>query len=258
MKILITGGGGYLGRTLTGELSKNHQVTSINRSHLNLIDFEQVKKYISFKDFDYIIHTASKGGRRDEADNALNYFHNMKMFLNLSHFQIPMFIFGSGAEFKLNKSFYGQFKFDVCNIIQNTPHVYQLRLWGCFGNYEEPQRFIKNNITKYISGSPITIHNDIKMDFFYDKDITTILEGYFNGEITYQFLNLCYNQTYKLSEIADKINKLSQHHTSPIDIMEVGGEDYYCKFNKLPTSIESKLLGLDKGIKQLYDSIKKN
>ena len=56
MKILVTGGSGFIGRNIIPILSKEHEILSPERKNLNLLDSFQVKKYIKEKEFDIILN----------------------------------------------------------------------------------------------------------------------------------------------------------------------------------------------------------
>jgi len=104
MKILITGGNGYLARNLNRLLtSKGHVIYSPSRMELDMLKLDDVKKtFHTFKP-DATIHCAIKGGMRGEKDTFENvYVPNIEMFENLMKAgsnQDPIIFFGSGAEF---------------------------------------------------------------------------------------------------------------------------------------------------------------
>jgi len=58
MKILITGGTGFLGTNLTKILKKNHDVTSCSSKNLNLFNYKSFEKFKN-KKFDIIFHLAA-------------------------------------------------------------------------------------------------------------------------------------------------------------------------------------------------------
>jgi dTDP-4-dehydrorhamnose reductase len=66
MKILVTGGSGFIGRSLIKALKEEHDIFSPSSKELDLTSSEAVDKYLRNKYFDWVIHCAIEGGRRKE------------------------------------------------------------------------------------------------------------------------------------------------------------------------------------------------
>tara|TARA_E500000318_G_C3396030_1_gene147898 strand:+ start:209 stop:541 length:333 start_codon:yes stop_codon:yes gene_type:complete len=103
MKILITGGNGFVGRNLIKILEKDYDIYSPSSSQLDLTDEKSVEEYLRNKFFDVVIHCAIKGGRRNVQDTAFTLQDNLKMFFNLMNNKdrFDRFInFSSGADWE--------------------------------------------------------------------------------------------------------------------------------------------------------------
>ena len=74
MKVLITGGSGFIGRNLVEQLSLNHIILSPTHKQLDLTDETAVELYFLTNSFDVIIHCACR-----EGSNCLE--DNLRMFL---------------------------------------------------------------------------------------------------------------------------------------------------------------------------------
>ena len=61
MKILITGGNGFIGRSLIKALNQEHDVFSPSSKELDVTNSYDVEKYLQNKYFDWVIHCAIKG-----------------------------------------------------------------------------------------------------------------------------------------------------------------------------------------------------
>ena len=59
MKVLFTGGSGFIGRNVIPILREKYEVITPTRSELNLLDTNEVEKYIVNGKFDVIIHSAN-------------------------------------------------------------------------------------------------------------------------------------------------------------------------------------------------------
>ena len=83
MKILITGGSGFVGKSLVNALNEEHEVYSPSSNELDLTDSQQVKAYLQNKYFNIVIHCAIKGGSRTQPDTAETLYQNLSMFFHL-------------------------------------------------------------------------------------------------------------------------------------------------------------------------------
>tara|TARA_R110002153_G_scaffold89622_1_gene219310 strand:- start:179 stop:967 length:789 start_codon:yes stop_codon:yes gene_type:complete len=257
MKILITGGNGYIAKSLNKGLwdgTNRPNITSITRKDFNLIDRESTNNWFNGKYFDVVIHTAVVGGSRLKKDNGDIFYKNIQMFYNLlnnKHCFNKLIHFGSGAELNMPTDPYGLSKNIISRIINNEPNFYNIRIFGVFDENELDTRFIKNNIKRYINKQPIEIHQDKLMDLFYMKDLVTLVKHFTyknnlpkNIDCTYG-IDACH-----LSDIANIINNLSDYKVE-INIGENKGKKYVGDWN--PLNIE--WIGLEQGIKETYKQL---
>lgn len=254
--ILITGGNGYIAQSLAKSLSEYNIITK-PRQELDISNSEQVDEFFNSHQVDYVIHTATKGGKRTLPDTQEVYDTDLAMFNNLARHSDKykrMFVFGSGAEFTLQPPFYGKVKREITQLTSQYDNITVLRLYGCFGELEEPQRFFKNNLTKYYKREALEVHNNIYMDFFYDKDIATVIEMYMQDSSLPGVLDLAYSGKFRLGELAAMINSLDDHKVG----ITVGdsNNNHYISNARLPEVIEDRLVGLYEGIRTSYNNIK--
>lgn len=266
-KILVTGGNGYIAKSIVSLLHNEYDITSISRSDFDLSNREQTDKYFKDKYFDYVIHTAIKGGSR-LVEDSLDITHtNLSMFYNLlnnkSHYS-SLINLGSGAELGLPTSPYGLSKNVISKLILNIPYFHNIRIFGIFDENELDTRFIKSSIKKYINHQPIEIHQDKQMDFFYMKDFIQVLKFFLNKNIGADGPPKEWNCSYKskltLNQIANIINNLDTYKV-PINIQSsISGENYigiyntpYIDSTQIPVI---KYIGLEEGIKEIYDKLK--
>ena len=258
MKILITGGDGYIAKSISKGLwngSDRYDITSINRKDFDLTDREATDKWFYGKHFDVVIHTAVKGGSRLSEDNSDIFYQNIQMFYNLLNNKSSfgkLINFGSGAERQMPTDPYGLSKNVINKLIQFEPNFYNIRIFGVFDENELNTRFIKNNINNYIDKKEITIYQDKLMDFFYMKDLVEVVKYYIIKTNLPKITECVYPRKLFLSDIAKMINKLSSYKV-PIKLLDSRTSPPY--IGNTP-SIDIKTIGVTKGIKEVYNKLK--
>ena len=258
MRILITGGNGNISKILKNKLFLKHDVTSISRTEFDLLNYEELKKYLSDKLFDILIHTAITGGRRTNIETGEVVYKNLLMFENLIKFENKFKLiinFDSGAiydrstdinnrkEDELNTipfDYYGFSKYLIYNRSLQHDKIINFRIFNIFHANEEPDRFIKSCFLAKKNNKTIKIFQNKYFDFVYENDFTKIVEYYIDNQI-----NISYQKKYKLSEIAELIlgNK---------DLIQIDDDTLkynYCGDGSLLNSLDIPLDGLESSIK---------
>lgn len=279
MRFFVTGGRGFIGRNVKECLEEQgHEVVSPTSEELDLL-----KPIDLDEKFDAIVHCAIKGGRRDISDSPTIVYENIAMFqhvwdLHKKSGSRYFFNIGSGAEedrkrdvrnmtapLDIPTDFYGLSKRTIHECFKHDHTYVNLRAYGVFGKYEEPQRFIRTALENYRDGKNITIHAEKRMDFFYVKDIAVLIEKITESPIEFGLpdnsLNLSYNdRILYLGDIARYINTLDDHEVGIRYRSSVIGRDYYGSVDKLEFIcehvIEHKLTGFKQAIKEYYEQLR--
>jgi nucleoside-diphosphate-sugar epimerase len=258
MKILITGANGYIAKRLTASLRNTHEVYTITRQQLDLVDSKAVNSWFEDKYFDVVIHAAVKGGSRlNPPEGSDIILSNLLMYDNLMHCRNKfgrLIHFGSGAE-KFLDSPYGFSKHIINRLMKLDPKSVNIKIYAVFDANELDTRFIKNNIQRYINCEDMVIHQDKKMDFFYMKDLISLVEWLINQrkeEFPIQEINCSYLEKNTLTQIAKMINSLSDYKVN-IKIENEGQGDDYCDTHPI---MPFNLIGLEQGIKETYNKLK--
>ena len=199
IKILLTGGSGFIGRNIYNSLKSNYQITRPSSKKLDLTDREQVLKFFEPRFFDVVIHCAIKGGRRNEPDSEQVLQKNLTMYFNLMNCKssFKRFInFASGAEYdktyNINHSIddlkdiyptspYSMSKNIISRLVNTDENSFNLRIYGAFGPDEEEDRFILYNLKRYKEKKSIKMIQNRYWDFIYIDDLITVLELYINN-----------------------------------------------------------------------------
>lgn len=229
-KVLITGGNGFIGRNLVESLQEHYQVCAPSSMELDLRDTEKTAQYLEEQSFDTVIHCANTNStridkRRIEPYDVLS--GNLRMYWNLarcSQLYAKMYYFGSGAEFDvqhympyMSENYFGEYipqdaygfsKYIMNQDAMKSENIYNLRLFGVYGKYEEwNRRFISNNMCRILRGTNISINQDMEFDYLYIDDLCRIMVWFIEHTPKYHDYNVCTGHSVRLSEIADIIGE---------------------------------------------------
>lgn len=270
MNILITGGNGYIAKSLSRKI-KNCDICLASKKDLDLTVSDSVNSFFKDKYFDVVLHTAISGGKRGIEEKTSNLYENCSMHFNILRNQKKFgkyISFGSGAEFdreldidnftdtkeRYPIDYYGMSKKIIALTGETVDKFYNIRIFAVFNEHENSTRMIKQNILKYINKESIIIHQDKYMDFFYMDDLVSVVEYFINHTYHAKEINCVYKEKYKLSDIAKLINNLDNYRVNiNIENKEMG-KSYIGKYDMQAMPIRT--FGLETGIKAMYDKIK--
>ena len=252
-KLLITGGTGFIGKNLKEKLINKYEIYAPIRQELDLTNTESVRLYLKEHKFDTVIHCANTNSTRVEKAEVSSYdilSLNLRMYWNLarcSHMYGKMYYFGSGAEFdaqhyipKMSEDYFGKYipqdaygfsKYIMNQDARKSDNIYNLRLFGVYGKYEEwNRRFISNNMCRIIRGLNISINQDMRFDYLYIDDLCQIMLWFIEHTPKYHDYNVCTGNSIRLSEIADSIGKECGRGL-PVHILKEGEKKPYVADN---------------------------
>lgn len=231
-KILITGSTGFIGKNLLNGLEGNFEIFAPSRAELDLLDSFSAYEFIKKNKIDTVIHCAAYGVSRSSTQNQNEILkNNLQMFFNLekcSKLYKRMICLGSGAEYdkehyvpKMKESFfdtfvpqdaYGFSKYIISKYAITKSNIYILRIFGCFGKYEDwKRRFISNACCKALFGMDITINKNVLFDYLYVEDLIRIIEWFIDCKnLKYQDYNVCTGKSVDLLSLAKKIVTISK------------------------------------------------
>jgi GDP-L-fucose synthase len=213
MKIVILGSKGFVGRNLTQHLSKTHHVFPLSRGVINLLDFDEVTKFLKEYNPDVVINAAATMTQASTISDARNNLGIFMNFYNNRHLFGRFLNLGSGAEFDRSKNINIASSEDIFNILpedsygfgQNikarlsvtTENFFNLRIFNCFGWGEIQTRIFP----KFIHESePLTV-DDRLFDYFSIQDLCTVVDYYVTEhEPKYKDINCVYRSKKLISD----------------------------------------------------------
>lgn len=251
MKILILGSSGFIGRNLKEyfELLGQYDLLCPSHSQLDILDENAVDNYLRIHKPDVVINAAiCRNPRYFSSTQSMGELEqDLRMFFNFEKRQDmfgKMICFGSGAEFgkqnyivsvnegdfplDLPINEYGIAKYTICNLIENSKNIYNLRVFGLFGKYENWRTtFISGACCKAIFRLPITIRQNVVFDYLYINDFCSMVNTFINSTPVYHTYNATSGRKIELIKLAEIIKKVSGHDELPIYICKPGyGNEY--------------------------------
>ena len=272
MKILITGGNGNIANIIKKNLFTDFDITSINRDNFDILQLNELEKYLSDKYFDILIHTAIKGGRRTKEENEKIVYQNLLMFENLLKFSYKFKLiinFDSGAIYNrstdinnrkeeelitIPNDYYGFSKYLIYKRSLEYQNIINFRIFNIFHINEENDRFIKSCFLSKKNQTKLQIFQDKYFDFIYEDDFIKIIKYYINNYDNLNLnlpktINLSYINKYKLSTIANMII----NNNELIEIIDNDCKLNYCGDGKLLNDINMQLDGFEESLKKYND-----
>jgi UDP-glucose 4-epimerase len=235
MRILITGGSGFIGRNLAEQLSSSrssaYEVVAPSSRELDLLDASAVGKYLRARRFDVIVHAATTRSNRGLAAPPDMLDRNCRMFFNLARHSLQfgkMIHLGSGAEYvkaglpaRVKEEYfdtcvptepYGFSKYICAKYIERAERerIVELRLFAVFGQYEDYRvRFISNACCRAVKGLPIVLRQDIVFDYLYIKDLVKLTMWFIENDARHKAYNVCSGRAVAISELAGMIARVA-------------------------------------------------
>jgi len=275
-KILVTGGNGYLGRSISKMLnsSGHFEVMAISRTNVDLMNANDVAIFLKNNGpFNVVIHTAIIGGKRTDIDSPQTTYDNLVMFTNISNCNMyfnSLINIDSGASYdrrndiymfhesELLKSYpidyYGLSKNLIAKTCLLNKNYYNLRIFNVFDPDELDTRFLKTIYNNYINKEEIIV-NDCFFDFFSMEDLFTIVQYIILDFCKYNDLNCSYLKKKTLSQIAKYIATnilpgLNYKVSNPETLNKS-----YCGNGSYLNSLPLHFVGLEQGIKNYYKKL---
>ena len=285
--MLLTGGSGFIGRNIIETAPEWCEITAPRHSELELTDQKSVDSFFESHELDAVIHCAVKPGHRNAGDTSDLLKCDLQMFYNLARNTEPrgvkLLSLGSGCCYDMRNyrpkmkeedmganipaDDTGLAKYISSLHALSSKHIYDLRVFGIFGKYEDYAiRFISNAACKAVHGLPITIKQNRKFDYIQVDDFVKILEIFLKNEPERHAYNITPDSSVSLYDLAVMVRSAAGRHDLPIQVAEEGIGLEYSGDNSLFreefgfgfTPVEESVKSLTEWYKSRIDSIDKN
>lgn len=273
MKILFTGGTGFIGRNIVPILKKKYDVYAPNRKELNLLDEAAVSAYIQQNAIDIVIHAAVPNLLPGNDDPSTLLRDSLKAFMNLYNMRDcykKMIYFGSGAEYdktldisyvteeqlgrSIPKNDYGFAKYIMNAFARSSQNIYNLRIFGCYGPTDADFKLITSAIHSCLGGEDIRIRQNAWFDFMYVEDIVPILDYFINHTPQYHDYNMCTGKRIQNIEVCQIVAELTGSFCKVVVSSESNGKEYTASNKRLLNEIpDIQFTDIKKGIKKQID-----
>jgi GDP-L-fucose synthase len=154
-----------------------------------------------------------------------------------------MIFFGSGAEFSrenwipmMSEQYfdthvpadqYGFSKYLMAKYAENAENIYNLRLFGVFGKYEDWQiRFISNACARAAHDLPIIIRQNVFFDYLYIDDLIKIVKLFIARVVRTKTYNVCTGSAVDLYTLATQVLTVSGKKLDILVVKEGLGREY--------------------------------
>jgi UDP-glucose 4-epimerase len=222
LKVLITGGSGFIGRNLAAQYAGRHEIAAPARAELDLLDADAVRRYLACHRFDAVIHAATERSNRGMNPRPDLLDRNCRMFFNLARNEQSfgrMFFFSSGAVYgrthwqpRMPEEYfdahvpdddYGFSKYICAKAIGRMDRIHELRLFGVFGPYEDWHvRFLSNACARAVWDLPIVIRQNVRFDYLDVEDLGWILESFLRSNPRHRSYNVASGRVFALQTLA--------------------------------------------------------
>lgn len=281
-KILIIGSSGFIGSNISEYLKKSscYDIYAPSSTDLDATNEIDVKRFLENKYYDVIIHCAVDNSSIKKYKNDKNQMRNtLQMFYNFEkykHMFGKMLYFGSGAEYDKSKDIidvcendfgrsipdddYGFAKYIISKQIEKTDNIYNLRLFGVFGENEYwKTKFISNICCKSLKNIPLTIRQNVYFDYLWINDLCKIVDWFINNTPKYRVYNVTTGKKIDLLTIANIVNSL-RCEKLPIFVCKEGlANEYTSNNSRLLNEIKDmEFTPIEESIKQLLLYYKNN
>ncbi len=267
MKLLLTGGSGFIGRNLLEALRARHDAFAPSHRALDVADTAAVDRLFRERRFDAVLHAAVEGGDRVLESTLRGYWNLARHAEEVKR----LFYFGSGAEYgkqrdlvKVSETEIGRFvpqdAYGLAKLLCNEDarrrlRVTNLRLFGVYGPHEGYLfRFISNSIVKTLLGLDIVVRQDVVFDYLAIADLVAIVEKFLERDPALTDVNVTPTESISLRQVLALISSASSRPPRIFFENEGLNHEYTGHNGRLLGALgEFQFTPYEEGIRRLYE-----
>lgn len=241
MKVLLTGGSGFIGRNVVEQLGGRYEILAPTHTELELTDADAVAAWLVRHPVDAVIHAAVRPGHRNAADPSRQLEINLRMFTNLTRHPDAwgsMIYLSSGAAYstqadvvraregdvgrRVPNDEHGFSRYVLAQLARQTANCVELRPFGVFGKYEDYAiRFISNAICKTLFDLPVTLRRDRSFSYLWVDDLMPVLAHFLEAPAASGAFNVTPDASDSLRDLAGLVVAVSGKDL-PVVVAEEG------------------------------------
>jgi len=247
VKVLLTGGSGFIGRNLVDRLGGRFELLAPPRAELDLLDEASVRAWLSRNPVDAVVHAATIPGHRNAPPARDLGLGNVRMALHLFRNAPPEALFvvlGSGAEYDASRDVVrareddpshpvprdetGLSKLVQATFAEGRPRSVHLRPFGVFGPGEDWEiRFLSNALCKALHGLPITLRQNRRLDYVWVGDLCEVVARFLlRGGGAHAVYNVTPGETPDLLSLAHLAREVAGADVPVVVAREGNGPEY--------------------------------
>lgn len=275
VRILLTGGSGFIGRHIAARLRVGHEVVAPTHAELELTDADAVRRWLIANPVDAVVHTAAKPGHRNAPDLTDLAEGNLRQFFSFVRCRAGFgrfVVITSGATYGVQRSLAGVVEDRLGEEVPTDGHGFskyvealwlasdrdavELRPFGVYGPGEDYAiRFISNACCKALHGMPVTLRQDRMLSYVWVEDLAAAVERAVESgpaALAPGAYNVTPGEPVSLAAVAEIVVQLSGRRV-PIVVAQGGlGPEYSGDGSKLAAAAPSlAFTSVEQGVDRL-------
>ena len=240
---------------------------------LDCSDEKSVDAYFRSEKVDAIIHSAGKPGHRNSKDSTNLFYTNTRMFHLLARHAPDcdkFIIIGSGAIYDMRSyrplmredewrdripaDEHGFTRYVCGDAIEASTNMYDLRVFGIFGPYEDYAiRFISNMICKALFDLPLTMKQNRVFSYLYVRDLVPILSLMIRSQPEHHSYNVAPDERWDLRSLAELVLKVGGKSLPIVVAAEGMGSEYSGSNERLTREFSPAFTPMENAVASLWD-----